>query len=568
MSPVVESQPAQQNLAESSKDNEVVSSEEGSASANTPQKKGRSLLHVPSRSSSQKIQASPTSTGLSGATASESRESIDGKSRESKSSFVGRQPPNGSASSRHSGNGNGTDPTNTPIDSQPSSPAVAPSPKRKKGGGFLAIFGCCSAPDDANALDGDDPPLPASKLKDIPPRPAVAARRTAVPIEHPPTSAVPELSEKDEPAEETRQLEEKYQPQPQPHYPSQPQPQQSQPLASTSAAIASSAGPQRESETASLENNTPTTASTVVAGTLNRDSDSKRASLTGSGSVAPTVTVEPLLHPEVKESPVVDEAVEEVVPRSSEDDNAEMSEVDDVAPSTQHVDEDVITQVPEVLPSVPPPPPGPAPVASVQAGNTDLSTMEPAIEYTQPTALLPPIEPHLKGRKCLVLDLDETLVHSSFKILHQADFTIPVEIEGSYHNIYVIKRPGVDQFMKRVGELYEVVVFTASVSKYGNPLLDQLDIHKVVHHRLFRESCFNHQGNYVKDLSMVGRDLKDTIIIDNSPTSYIFHPQHAVPISSWFSDAHDNELLDLIPVLEDLAGPTVQDVSLVLDVTL
>lgn len=51
------------------------------------------------------------------------------------------------------------------------------------------------------------------------------------------------------------------------------------------------------------------------------------------------------------------------------------------------------------------------------------------------------------------------------QILHQADFTIPVEIEGTYHNVYVIKRPGVDAFMKRVGELYEVVVFTASVSK-------------------------------------------------------------------------------------------------------
>jgi hypothetical protein len=51
------------------------------------------------------------------------------------------------------------------------------------------------------------------------------------------------------------------------------------------------------------------------------------------------------------------------------------------------------------------------------------------------------------------------------QVLERADFTIPVEIEGQYHNIYVIKRPGVDQFMKRVGELYEVVVFTASVSK-------------------------------------------------------------------------------------------------------
>lgn len=72
----------------------------------------------------------------------------------------------------------------------------------------------------------------------------------------------------------------------------------------------------------------------------------------------------------------------------------------------------------------------------------------------------------------------------------------------------------------------------------------------------------------IQDLSQVGRDLKETIIIDNSPTSYIFHPEHAIPISSWFSDAHDNELLDLIPVLEDLAGAQVQDVSMVLDCTL
>ncbi|KAK9351370.1 HAD-like domain-containing protein [Lipomyces doorenjongii] len=183
-----------------------------------------------------------------------------------------------------------------------------------------------------------------------------------------------------------------------------------------------------------------------------------------------------------------------------------------------------------------------------------------------PVALLAPVADELKGRKCLVLDLDETLVHSSFKYLQQADFVIPVEIEAQYHNVYVIKRPGVDEFMRRVGHLYEIVVFTASVSKYGDPLLDQLDVHNVVHHRLFRESCYNHQGNYVKDLSQLGRPLEDIIILDNSPASYIFHPQHAVPVSSWFSDAHDNELLDLVPFLEDLASDRVRDVSLVLDV--
>ncbi|KAK7207340.1 NIF-domain-containing protein [Myxozyma melibiosi] len=183
-----------------------------------------------------------------------------------------------------------------------------------------------------------------------------------------------------------------------------------------------------------------------------------------------------------------------------------------------------------------------------------------------PTTLLAPVQDEFKDRKCLVLDLDETLVHSSFKYLPQADFVIPVEIEGQFHNVYVIKRPGVDDFLKRVGQMYEIVVFTASVSKYGDPLLDQLDIHHVVHHRLFRESCYNHQGNYVKDLSQLGRPLENIIILDNSPASYIFHPQHALPISSWFSDTHDNELLDIIPFLEDLASLDLHDVSLVLDV--
>ncbi|KAJ3484141.1 hypothetical protein NLI96_g5831 [Meripilus lineatus] len=180
-----------------------------------------------------------------------------------------------------------------------------------------------------------------------------------------------------------------------------------------------------------------------------------------------------------------------------------------------------------------------------------------------PRPLLPPLSPKHAGRKCLVLDLDETLVHSSFKSIQQADYVVPVEIEYHWHNVYVIKRPGVDNFLKKMGEIYEVVVFTASLSKYADPVLDKLDVHRVVSHRLFRESCYNHRGNYVKDLSQLGRPISDTIIIDNSPASYIFHPNNAVPVSSWFTDPHDQELNDLCPFLTDLA--TVDDVRGVLD---
>lgn len=49
-----------------------------------------------------------------------------------------------------------------------------------------------------------------------------------------------------------------------------------------------------------------------------------------------------------------------------------------------------------------------------------------------------------------------------------------------------------------MGEIYEVVVYTASLSLYADPVLDQLDIHRVVSHRLFRESCYSNKGVFVK----------------------------------------------------------------------
>jgi Dullard-like phosphatase family protein len=161
--------------------------------------------------------------------------------------------------------------------------------------------------------------------------------------------------------------------------------------------------------------------------------------------------------------------------------------------------------------------------------------------------------------KCLVLDLDETLVHSSFKPVDDCDFVIPVEIENQVHKVYVSKRPFVDDFMKMCGELYEVVVFTASLAKYADPVLDLLDIHKVVDWRLFRESCSPFKGSYVKDMGRMGRDLNRIMIVDNSPHSYAFNPENAIPVESWFSDKNDTELQDMIPILEKLADPTVTD---------
>lgn len=139
-----------------------------------------------------------------------------------------------------------------------------------------------------------------------------------------------------------------------------------------------------------------------------------------------------------------------------------------------------------------------------------------------------PIRKPSDNRICLVIDLDETLVHSSFKPIENADFIVPVEIDGTLHKVYVLKRPHVDEFLKRMGQIFECVLFTASLAKYADPVADLLDKDNIFKTRLFRESCAFYRGNYVKDLSRLGRDLSRVIIVDNSPASYIFHPDNAV----------------------------------------
>lgn len=193
------------------------------------------------------------------------------------------------------------------------------------------------------------------------------------------------------------------------------------------------------------------------------------------------------------------------------------------------------------------------------AANTTTSILPPPVEENgsppKPPAkyLLPEIKISDYGKKCVVIDLDETLVHSSFKPISNADFIVPVEIDGIVHQVYVLKRPHVDEFLQKMGELFECVLFTASLAKYADPVADLLDQWGVFRARLFRESCVFHRGNYVKDLSRLGRELNNVIIVDNSPASYIFHPENAVPVQSWFDDMNDTELLDLLPFFEGLS---------------
>lgn len=114
----------------------------------------------------------------------------------------------------------------------------------------------------------------------------------------------------------------------------------------------------------------------------------------------------------------------------------------------------------------------------------------------------------------------------------------------------MLVRPGVYVFLRKMCELYEVVVYTASTRNYADKVLDAIDPERTVTHRLFRKHCTLYNCEFVKDLSQLGRDLKDVIIVDNSPDCYMLQPCNGIPISTWTNDKNDRELDKLSSILE------------------
>ncbi|ORY01153.1 hypothetical protein K493DRAFT_209976 [Basidiobolus meristosporus CBS 931.73] len=175
-------------------------------------------------------------------------------------------------------------------------------------------------------------------------------------------------------------------------------------------------------------------------------------------------------------------------------------------------------------------------------------------------------------RKVLVLDLDETLIHSMMEESGKPDFQIDVPFDKQSCVYYVYQRPSVFQFLYMMSQWYTLVIFTASVSEYADPIIDWLEgqvmakyglASEIFSKRLYRESCTYRNGVFMKDLSIINPDLSKVILVDNSPFSYAINQRNAVPIKTWMNDdPYDECLSDLIPFLDALSG--VEDVRSIL----
>lgn len=190
-----------------------------------------------------------------------------------------------------------------------------------------------------------------------------------------------------------------------------------------------------------------------------------------------------------------------------------------------------------------------------------------------PPRLFPRLRnPEKKRKKVLVLDLDETLIHSLSRGTPRslgssaACHMIELKVNSVATLYYVYKRPFCDFFLKEISRWFELQIFTASVKEYADPIIDWLES-EIVDHKLggapvftkryYRGDCTYRQGvGYIKDLLKIfGRDddLKNVIILDNSPISYALQEHNGVMIEGWINDQNDRDLLNLIPMLYSLS---------------
>ena len=165
-----------------------------------------------------------------------------------------------------------------------------------------------------------------------------------------------------------------------------------------------------------------------------------------------------------------------------------------------------------------------------------------------------------ENKKLLILDLDETLIHSDLDFLLKEknvkyDEVLHFDSEEEKNiPLPVVLRPGVFEFLDYASKNFDLIVFTASDQQYADAIINYIEKDKKYFKmRLYRNNCiFIEPGLYIKDLRIFNsiKDLENIIILDNSLFSFANQLNNGILITSFFDDKNDNFLDSVKEYLE------------------
>ncbi|KAJ6657638.1 hypothetical protein lerEdw1_002355 [Lerista edwardsae] len=141
------------------------------------------------------------------------------------------------------------------------------------------------------------------------------------------------------------------------------------------------------------------------------------------------------------------------------------------------------------------------------------------------------------------------------KMRHSPKNTLVLEL------VFIKLRPHVEEFLESLAKIYEVFIFTAAKQEYADKILECLGpLRKLIRHQLYQEDCLCHQGSYIKDLSVLERDLDRVVAVATGLEAFPYQPTNVILIPRWLGDPQDQELLHLIPVLTRLSQASQKSV--------
>ena len=163
-------------------------------------------------------------------------------------------------------------------------------------------------------------------------------------------------------------------------------------------------------------------------------------------------------------------------------------------------------------------------------------------------------------KKLLLLDLDETLIHTEYPIVEEninkydtiIRFKVDNEPDEEYHELGLYLRNGVRKFLSLLNNYFNLAIFTASDKDYANAIIRYLDPNKNIFKFCFyRYNCVNvNDLTCIKDLRIIENiDLRKTILIDNNIYSFANQLNNGILINSFYGEKNDVELFNVLGYL-------------------
>ena len=162
-------------------------------------------------------------------------------------------------------------------------------------------------------------------------------------------------------------------------------------------------------------------------------------------------------------------------------------------------------------------------------------------------------------KKLLLIDLDETLVHSEFRTRENfKDLDTFVKRSKCYVKTFsfsddnciyymdVFFRPYLKVFLQEISNYFYLAIFTAATKNYADTILDYIDPdNEYFKFRLYRDACIPIQQRlYIKDLRIIkDYDPMNVILMDNSLYSFMNQPSNGMLVNSFYTNHKDNQLI-------------------------